>query len=87
MTCQHNLEFDSIYTVNTYGACDNCGSPHNLDNLWLLYQGDLKGVHQFYVLSPFCCLGCRLEVKVHYCYCGGLDVTNEMRTIKKEETP
>lgn len=83
MICDgHGLNYGWVYSFPYNGNCETCGSPHQAEKLYGIYQGDLDGRHIFELVSQFSCLGCHLVVERTYHWCGGIDITKELHEMK-----
>lgn len=76
-----NWVFGDVYGIQSKGNCDTCGSPHNLDNLIVVYRGKYPTGHLFQVVSVFACSGCH-KIVDSYNYIDDSNVTKEFQALQ-----
>ena len=79
--CEHNLKFERYYWIDCRGNCDNCGSPHWLQNMPAMYLGDNNNGHFFSLMMWCVCPGCRKNIDTYNYPCQGINITKDIKAM------
>jgi len=80
--CHQPTDGRGTVILNDYnGTCDECGAVVKLPAIMAKYIYDDDGKHVFRAITHHRCPGCFTPIFAFQVYCGGLNITAEMRSV------